>query len=310
MEFSVGTRPRRLVGYDHMTAKHRARLRNLLASDNIVVATGIYDTLTAWLSQKAGFEAVFLSGSAVAISQLARPDIGLVTMSEIASTLERIRDRIELPIIADADSGFGNAFHVQRTVRMLERAGASGIQIEDQLNTKKPKDVQSRPLVSTEEMVGKIKAAQDAKQASDTVISARTDSFFTEGLQASLDRAEAYLEAGADMIFVEGLQSEEDLQLLCKRVKGRAPLLYNMLAQGKSPALKPDDLAQIGFSIVLYPATAIESATHAVYGALTELKSAIDGSKDTTQKAEHSSTHDILDAANFLKAGERFGGDN
>ena len=211
---------------------HRKRLRNLLMSEQVVVAPGVYDGISAWLAQKAGFNVAFLSGSAVAFSQLASPDIGLVTLTELAATLERIRERVDLSIIVDADSGFGNAFHVQRTVRTLEHAGASGIQIEDQLNTKKVKDVQNRPLIAASEMVGKIKAAQDAKLDADTVISARTDAFFSLGLQESLDRAESFLEAGADMLFVEGLRSKEDLDALSVRFKGRSPLLYNMLAQG------------------------------------------------------------------------------
>jgi 2-methylisocitrate lyase-like PEP mutase family enzyme len=214
---------------------HRKRLKNFLVSEQVVVAPGVYDGVSAWLAQKAGFDVAFLSGSAVAFSQLASPDIGLVTLTELASTLTRIRERVDLSIIVDADSGFGNALNVQRTVRTLERAGASGIQIEDQLNTKKVQDVQSRPLVAASVMVGKIKAAQDAKRDADTVISARSDAFFSLGLQESLDRAEAYLEAGADMLFVEGLSSKTELEALSVRFKGRVPLLYNML--GASAAI-------------------------------------------------------------------------
>lgn len=281
---------------------HRKRLRNLLMPEQVVVAPGIYDGVSAWLAQKAGFDVVFLSGSAVAFSQLASPDIGLVTLTELASTLERIRDRVDLSIIADADSGFGNAFHVQRTIRTLERAGASGIQIEDQLNTKKVKDVQNRPLIAVREMVGKIKAAQDAKLDADTVISARTDSFFSLGLRESLDRADSYLEAGADMLFVEGLRSKEDLEALSVRFKGRVPLLYNMLAQGHTPLLGPDDLAEMGMSIILQPATAIESAANATFSAFLELKSTIDRSSPPVGTTRMSMA-ELLEAPAYLRAG-------
>jgi len=289
-----------------MTAQnHRKRLRNLLMPEQVVVAPGVYDGVSAWLAQKAGFEVVFLSGSAVAYSQLASPDIGLVTLTELAATLDRIRDRVDLSIIVDADSGFGNAYSVQRTVRTLERAGASGIQIEDQLNTKIIKDVQSRPLIATREMAGKIKAAQDAKRDADTVISARTDSFFSLGLQASLDRAESYLEAGADMLFVEGLRSREDLEALSVRFKGRVPLLYNMLAQGHTPLLGPDDVAEMGMSIILHPANAIESAANATFNALLELKSTVDGSSPSIGTT-HISLTELLDAPAYLRVGARY----
>ena len=284
---------------------HRKRLKTLLASGEVVVGPGVYDGVSAWLAQKAGFDVAFLSGSAVAFSQLASPDIGLVTLTELASTLAQIRERVEMSIIADADSGFGNALNVQRTVRMLELAGASGIQIEDQLNTKKISDVQNRPLVAASEMVGKIKAAQDAKRNADTVVSARTDAFFSLGLQESLDRAESYLEAGADMLFVEGLRSKEDLEALSLRFKGRIPLLYNMLAQGPLPLLGPDDLAKMGISIILYPATVIESAANASFNALVELKATANGASPPVP-FKHVSMPELLDAPEYISAGARY----
>jgi 2-methylisocitrate lyase-like PEP mutase family enzyme len=284
---------------------HRKRLKNFLVSDQVVVAPGIYDGVSAWLAQKAGFDVAFLSGSAVAFSQLASPDIGLVTLTELASTLTRIRERVDLSIIVDADSGFGNALNVQRTVRTLERAGASGIQIEDQLNTKRVQDVQSRPLVAVSEMVGKIKAAQDAKRDADTVISARSDAFFSLGLQESLDRAEAYLEAGADMLFVEGLSSKAELEALSVRFKGRVPLLYNMLAQGQTPLLGPDDLTAMGISIILHPATAIESASNASFNALVELKATGNGVAPPVQ-VTHVSMNELLDATAYIRVGARY----
>lgn len=226
-------------------------LKNRLAQSNTLTAVGIYDALTALIAEQAGFEAAFLSGSAVAYSQLGRPDIGLVTLTEMAQILDRVRDRVDMHLLVDADSGFGNAFNIQRTVRTFERAGANGIQIEDQLNTKNPKEVATRPVISTERMVGKIKAALDARHSDETVISARSDAVFTLGVQQAFERAEAYLDAGADMIFLEGLKSEDDIQRLVKLCDKRSPVLYNVLNPDQ---ISLDQLSAFGVSMVLYPA--------------------------------------------------------
>lgn len=248
-----------------------ASLKQRLSDSKIVQVPGVYDALTALLAQKAGFEAVFVSGSAVAFSQLARPDIGLVTMTEMAQVVDRVRDRVSIPLFVDADSGFGNAFHVARTVRLFERAGASGIQIEDQHNTKAVDDVTKRPLVSTEVMIGKIKAALDARQNEETIISARSDAAFTEGADAALERAVAYTDAGADMVFVEGLTDKADLQKLCDTLKNRVPLLFNLLKPDAEGALTPSDIEAMGFSIVLFPAAVIGPSANAALQSLNKL---------------------------------------
>lgn len=243
-------------------------LKARLASPGILIAPGIYDALSAHLAVKAGFEAVFLSGSAVSFSQLARPDIGLVTMTEMALACERVRDRTDAYIVVDADSGYGNAHAVARCVRSFERAGASGIQIEDQLNTKALSEQTSRPLVSRETMTGKLKAALDARTSSETVISARSDAVFSEGVDAAIDRAVLYAETGADMVFVEGLSKREDMERLIAAIAGRAPLLYNILDPQNTQVSKPADLQALGYSMALFPAPAITAAANATLAAL------------------------------------------
>lgn len=253
-------------------------LKARLAAPEILVAPGIYDALSAHLAAKAGFEAVFLSGSAVSFSQLARPDIGLVTMTEMAQACDRIRDRTDMHIIVDADSGYGNANAVGRCVRTFERAGASGIQIEDQLNTKPVGEQMSRPLVSKVVMLGKLKAALDARQSSETIISARTDAAFTEGVDAAIDRAVMFSETGVDMVFVEGLTKRKDIERLIAAINGNTPLLYNILDPKKTEISTPAALEKVGYAMALFPAPAITAAANAT---LTALKAIKEGSTPT-----------------------------
>ncbi|MDX2142671.1 MAG: isocitrate lyase/PEP mutase family protein, partial [Rhodospirillaceae bacterium] len=244
-------------------------LRARLASGKILPMPGIFDALSAHIAARAGFEGVFLSGSALAYTQLARPDFGLTTITEVADTLARIRDRVEIPVLVDADSGFGNALNVARTVKVLEHAGAAAIQIEDQINHKRPGDLQARPLVSVSEMVGKIKAALDARASESTLISARSDAPFTETFDQALARAQAYAEAGADIIFVEGLSELAHLQRLTAAFRGQKPLLHNVIDGGKSPVTTAAELQALGYAIVLFPGAAVQSAATAMEKALT-----------------------------------------
>ena len=251
-------------------------LRALLDAPPIVIAPGVYDALSALVAEQAGFPAVFVSGSALAYTLLGRPDVNLLALTEVAGAVERICDRISVPILVDADSGHGNAANVQRTVRMLERAGAAAIQIEDQLNHKSPSNLAARPLVSIAEMVGKIKAAQDAKADDATIISARTDAVFTVGADEALRRAVAYADAGADMVFVEGLTATEHMRRLVTDLGPRVPLLHNCLDGGSSPIQSAAEAEAMGYAIVLFPGVAVQAAATAMTAALARLKS--DGS--------------------------------
>jgi 2-methylisocitrate lyase-like PEP mutase family enzyme len=281
-------------------------LRDLLSSGRISLFPGVFDALSALITERAGCDGVFLSGSALAFTQLARPDIGLVTLSEVAAALERIRDRVSIPILVDADSGFGNALNVARTVRILERAGASAIQIEDQINFKRPGDLAARPLIATSEMVGKIKAALDARRSADTMISARSDAPFTETFDQALERAYAYADAGADIIFVEGLSELQQLQRLTAAFRGRKPLLHNLIDGGKSPVQSADELAALGYSIVLFPGAAVQSAATAMENALQTLKT--DGHTKSLRDSMHNakSINQLIGTPEFLMSAKAF----
>ncbi len=252
--------------------RHTTRLRRLLAAPALLAAPGVHDAMTAALAVDAGFEAVFLAGSALAYTQLARPDVGLMAAPEIAQVIERIRDRVQVPILVDADSGFGNAVNLMRVTRQFERAGASGLQIEDQVAVKRPGALTARPLVPLAEMVGKIKAAQDARQDDAFVISARTDAASSLGLDEALRRADAFAEAGADMIFVEALADRDQMRRLVAVVGGRAPLLHNVL--DVSPALPSTEteLAEIGYAMALFPGVLAQTIAAAARAALAGLR--------------------------------------
>ncbi|KQR50220.1 oxaloacetate decarboxylase [Acidovorax sp. Leaf160] len=234
-------------------APRRPSLRERLAEARPLLAPGVYDALTALLAEQAGFEALYLSGGAVAYTQLGRSDVGLTTASETANVLARITDRVRLPVIVDGDTGYGNALNVQRTVRDFERAGAAMIQLEDQDFPKRCGHLAGKSLVSTAEMQGKLRAALDARQSRETLILARTDAVAVEGVEAAFARAEAYLECGVDALFIEALRSREQMQSACDRFAGRVPLLANMIEGGQTPVSSAADLGRVGFRIVIFP---------------------------------------------------------
>ncbi|MEM9140809.1 MAG: isocitrate lyase/phosphoenolpyruvate mutase family protein [Pseudomonadota bacterium] len=228
-------------------------LRDRLTKPKILIAPGVYDGLTAALAVEAGFEALYLSGAAVAYTRLGRPDIGLTSVSEMADTMGLIRDRVDLAVIIDADTGFGNALNAQRTMRLYERAGASALQVEDQSFPKRCGHLRDKSLIGTREMAGKIAAMADARASDETLIIARTDAIAVEGFDAAIDRAEAYVAAGADVLFVEAPQSQEELRAVTAHFQGRIPLLANMVEGGDTPMQSASDLETLGFSIVIFP---------------------------------------------------------
>ena len=198
-------------------------------SKGFLLAPGVYDALSALLAQRGGAETVYLSGASIAYTRFGRPDIGLVTMTEVAEVIAAIADRIDIPMIVDADNGFGNALNVQRTVRTFERAGAAALQLEDQTLPKRCGHLAGKTLISGPEMVGKIRAACDARASEDTLIVARTDAIAVEGFEPALDRAESYLEAGADVLFIEAPRSLNEMRTITGQFGGRIPLLANMV---------------------------------------------------------------------------------
>lgn len=245
-------------------------LASRLKQKRLLLAPGIYDGLTALLAEQAGFEALYLSGASIAYSRLGRSDVGLVTASEVADTLGNICERVSLPVIVDADTGFGNALNVIRTVKMFERAGAAVIQLEDQLAPKRCGHLDGKSLVSAAEMAGKIRAALDTRQQ--TLIMARTDAVAVEGLEPALERAEQYLEAGADVLFIEALRSVEDMKKACARFASKVPLLANMVEGGKTPVLSAAELEAIGYRIAIFPGGTVRSIAFSLQEYFSHLK--------------------------------------
>ncbi len=228
-------------------------MQNRLENERILIAPGVYDALSAVVATNAGAEALYLSGASIAYTKVGQPDIGLVSVTEVCDTLDRICDRVKTPVLVDADTGFGNALNTARTVRAFERAGASAIQLEDQTLPKRCGHLKGKTLVSSLEMTGKIQAALDARQSSGTLIVARTDAIAVEGFEAALDRAESYREAGADVLFIEAPESAADMKTLCQRFAGRIPLLANMVEGGNTPLLPAAELQQLGYAMVIFP---------------------------------------------------------
>jgi len=227
-------------------------LRARLSRKPIVVAPGVYDAFTALVATQAGFATLYVSGAAIAYTKLARPDIGLTGMSEVAETITLIRDRVGARLIVDADTGYGNALNVVRTVRVFERAGASAIQLEDQDFPKRCGHLDGKLLIPADEMVGKIKAALDTRISSDTLVIARTDAVAVEGFGRAIERAGRYREAGADVLFVEAPKTREELARVAQALPG-APLLANMVEGGKTPPLPAAELEALGFALVIFP---------------------------------------------------------
>jgi len=242
---------------------HVQRLRELLSGSTPVIAPGVYDGLTALLVQQAGFDCAYLSGASFSFSRLGRPDLGLVAMTEVAEAVCNIRERIDIPMIVDADTGFGNALNVQRTVRLFERMGASGIQLEDQTMPKRCGHLDGKRLLPVGEMVGKIHAALDARADDGTVIIARTDAIAVSGIEEALDRGAAYAEAGADILFVESPLNDDQLQCVGTALGGKIPLLANMVEGGKTPLHTAAELGSLGFKLVIFPGTMIRVLSRA-----------------------------------------------
>ena len=246
-------------------------LRARLARPPILVAPGVYDPLTALLAEKAGFEALYVSGAAIAYTRLGRPDIGLVSMSEVVDTVALIRDRVRAHLVVDADTGYGNALNVQRTVRLLERAGANAIQLEDQDFPKRCGHLDGKALIPAQEMVGKIKAAADARAARETLIIARTDAVAVEGFDRAVERAALYRDAGADMLFVEAPRERDELARVVQKIGRGVPLMANMVEGGKTPIVPAPELEKIGFAFVIFPGgivRALAKTAEEFYGTL------------------------------------------
>jgi len=253
-------------------ASPRKRLRELLAGPEPVVAPGAYDALSARLVEQAGFDVVYMTGFGTSASLLGRPDVGLLGGAEMVDNARRIVDAVERPVIADADTGYGNAINVVRTVRTYEQAGVAGLHLEDQVMPKKCGHMSGKAVIPATEMVGKIRAAVEARRDPNLVLIARTDAAAVHGLDEAISRARAFSEAGADVLFVEAPTSEDDIARVAGELNGVAPLVFNWAEGGRTPPISLDRIAELGFSLVIYPIATLLAATAGVRSVLESIK--------------------------------------
>jgi 2-methylisocitrate lyase-like PEP mutase family enzyme len=249
----------------------RSHLRELIREHSPVLAPGCYDALSARLVEEAGFPAVYMTGFGSSAAYLGRPDVGLMTMEEMVGNARRIVDAVGIPVIADADTGYGNPINVIRTVQAYERAGVDAIHIEDQVAPKKCGHMEGKQVIPSEEMAAKIRAAVDARSSPDFMIIARTDARAVEGLEAAIERARLYREAGADVLFIEAPQTEGEIRAIAAAFP-QVPLLFNYAEGGKTPAIEHSMLLELGFDIVIFPISTVLAATKAMRHVLAKIK--------------------------------------
>jgi 2-methylisocitrate lyase-like PEP mutase family enzyme len=248
------------------------QLRERLAGTEAVIAPGCYDALTALMVEQAGFQCAYVSGASVSFTRIGRPDLGLTTLTEVADSVANMRERTDIALIVDADTGFGNALNVIRSVKLLERMGATGIQLEDQTSPKRCGHLAGKSMIPTAEMVGKIKAATDARADDDTLIVARTDAIAIDGIDVAIERGHAYIDAGADVLFVEAMPERDTMARIGAELGSRIPLLANMVEGGKTPLTPAAELAELGFRLVIYPGAMVRIVSFAAQNYLRELK--------------------------------------
>ena len=250
----------------------RARLRELLAGPGPLLAPGSYDALSARLVEQAGFDVVYMTGFGSTASLIGRPDVGLLTGTEMIDNARRIVAAVDVPVIADADTGYGNAINVVRTVQAYEQAGVAGIHLEDQVMPKKCGHMSGKAVIGAEEMAGKIRAAVAARRDPDFLLIARTDAAAVEGLDAAIARARLFADAGADVLFVEAPTSEADIEQVTTQLRDLAPLVFNWTEGGRTPGLSLARIAELGFSLVLFPLGTLFAATAGIRSLLATLR--------------------------------------
>ncbi len=256
---------------DRPTLNGPARLRELLSRAEPTLAPGAFDALSARVVEEAGFDAVYMTGFGSSASLLGQPDVGLLTQVEMMENARRMTQAISIPLIADADTGYGNPLNVIRTVREYEQAGIAALHIEDQVSPKKCGHMDRKRVIPAQEMAAKIRAAADARSRDGIMIIARTDSRAMEGLDAALDRSERYRDAGADILFVEAPQSMDEIERISHRLSG-APLLFNWAEGGKTPPVALNDLSTLGFKLVIFPISLLLAATQAMRAAAARIR--------------------------------------
>ncbi len=285
-------------------AVRRRKFRDQMNLRDAMIVPGAGNALTARVIADQHFDAVYVTGAGIANTHLGAPDIGLVTLSELANTVSAIAEICHLPLVVDIDTGFGNAINTRRTVRLVERAGAFAMQIEDQVFPKKCGHFSGKAVISVEEAVSKIKAAVDAREDDNTMIIARTDARAIDGIEAAIDRAEAFVEAGADMTFVEAPRSEEEMGMITGRLK--VPQVANMVVGGKTPLTPRSRLAELGFSLVLYANTPLQAAMRAMSEVLGALKADGDVSAVIDRLADFDERQRLVDKQSYDRLEDRY----
>ena len=281
-------------------------LKKRLARKPILLAPGVYDPLSAKIASQVGFEALYVSGAGIAYTRLGRPDIGLSTATEVVETIALIRDVVDLPLIVDGDTGFGNALNMQRTIRDYERAGANAIQIEDQTFPKRCGHLSEKTLIPAREMVGKIHAALDARRTDDMLVMARTDAIAVEGLEQALERARLYSEAGADILFIEAPRDLEQLALIGGGAGLEKPMLANMVEGGRTPLLSAAELDKMGFGIVIFPAGVVRMVAKAASDFYSTLLHDGSSSALTERMFDFEGLNNVIGTSNILAAGKKY----
>jgi 2-methylisocitrate lyase-like PEP mutase family enzyme len=281
-------------------------LKPRLAEPRLLLAPGVYDALSALIAEQAGFEALYLSGASIAYTRLGRSDVGLTTSTEVEDTLARITERVRVPVIVDADTGFGNALNVQRTVRGFERAGAAMIQLEDQGFPKRCGHLDGKTVIPVAEMQGKLRAALDARKSDATLLLARTDALAVEGLDAAFERAERYLECGVDALFIEALRTPGQMEAACARFAHRAPLLANMVEGGKTPVQAASELQQRGFRIAIFPGGTARAVAHTLQGYYASLQAHGSTAPWRERMLDFDGLNTLIGTPELLAAGRRY----
>ena len=290
-----------------MSGSPGARLRALLDRPEPLVLPGCADALTARIAVAVGFEAVYATGAGIANALLGRPDLGLTTMTEAADQVARICDAVEVPVVADMDTGFGNAVNARRALRAFERAGAAAVQLEDQVFPKRCGHFEGTEVVPLPEMLGKLRAVLDARHDEATVVIARTDALAGDGLEAAVERGRAFAAAGADLVFIEAPPSREIL-LDLPRLVG-APLVANLVEGGRTPLVDVAGLGAAGYRVVLFANTALRLGARAIRDGLAELRATGDASRLEDRLLAWDERQELVDLAGHLELGRRYGAD-
>jgi 2-methylisocitrate lyase-like PEP mutase family enzyme len=281
------------------------KLRSRLMRKPIVVAPGVYDAFTALVAEQSGFGTLYVSGAAISYTRLGRPDIGLVSMSEVVEIVGVMRDRVDADLIVDADTGYGNALNVGRTMRLFERAGASAIQLEDQDFPKRCGHLDGKALIPAAEMAGKIKAALDARRSRETLVIARTDAIAVEGFERAIERAALYRDAGADVLFVEAPKTRVELKRIPPEL-GDVPLMANMVEGGKTPVLSAAELESMGFALVIFPGGIVRALARMASEYYTSLAASGTSEPFRSRMLDFTGLNELIGTPEMLALGKRY----